>query len=52
MERPAICSSCGGMAKPAYTCTLCGAVVCAKCYLVGRNICKKCAAGRMMMDGS
>jgi len=48
MERPTICSVCGGMAKPAHTCQLCGATVCDADFRPEKGICSKCAAGKMM----
>jgi len=50
MERPALCSICGKVAKPAYTCKLCGAIVCFDDMDHSRGICKRCAGGRMIMD--
>jgi len=44
VERAGICSICGGVAKPAYTCMLCGAVCCANCFVVELGLCKRCAA--------
>ena len=43
-KRAGICSICGGLAEPAYTCMLCGAIVCSKCFLPEKGVCRKCAA--------
>jgi hypothetical protein len=44
MEVSGICSSCGGVARPAHTCSLCGAIVCSKCFDSDLNMCRRCAA--------
>jgi hypothetical protein len=35
---------CGGIAKPAYTCNACGAIVCSRCFDIDTGLCKRCAA--------
>ncbi|HDD72748.1 MAG TPA: orotate phosphoribosyltransferase [Candidatus Aenigmarchaeota archaeon] len=44
VERAGICMICGGPANPAYTCRLCGAMVCGRCFSVETGLCKRCAA--------
>jgi len=46
MERGALCAICGGPALPAYTCRLCGAIVCAKDFSVETGLCRICEAKR------
>ncbi|MBL7160475.1 MAG: orotate phosphoribosyltransferase [Candidatus Aenigmarchaeota archaeon] len=43
MDVPGLCSNCGGEAKPACSCILCGAIVCSKCFLPEKGTCKKCS---------
>ena len=42
MERPGLCSICGGVADPAYTCRMCGAIVCSAHYSVEHGVCIRC----------
>lgn len=42
MQVPGICVMCGRIAKPAFTCNACGAIVCAKCFDDGLSVCKRC----------
>ncbi|MBN2330253.1 MAG: orotate phosphoribosyltransferase [Candidatus Aenigmarchaeota archaeon] len=44
MEMTGVCSICGGYAKPVYTCSLCGAMVCNKCFNNDLGLCRRCAA--------
>ncbi|HLD41602.1 MAG TPA: hypothetical protein VJB06_01070 [archaeon] len=37
-----LCSLCGTVAKPAYTCNICGAIVCLSCFHHNIGACKKC----------
>jgi len=46
MRHTGICSICGGIADPAHTCRLCGAIVCSKCFDAEKGICKRCALGK------
>ena len=50
MMRPGICSICGKMADPVYTCRLCGAMVCSNCFIASRAICRRCAGGLTAED--
>jgi hypothetical protein len=42
MERPGLCSVCGGVANPAHTCRLCGAIVCPAHYNAEYGVCTNC----------
>ncbi len=44
MRLKGICSICGGIADPAYSCSMCGAIVCSKCFNSKTGLCKRCAA--------
>ena len=44
MERTGICTHCKGLARPAYTCRMCGAVVCARCFDHELGACRACAS--------
>ena len=44
MEISGICTICGGHASPAYTCEMCGAIVCSKCFNPDLSLCIRCAA--------
>ncbi len=44
MERGALCAICGGPALPAYTCMLCGSIVCSKDFVPEKGLCRRCAA--------
>ncbi|MBZ2166120.1 MULTISPECIES: hypothetical protein [Methanobacterium] len=41
MEVSGICSICGRPGKM-YTCTLCGSIICGKCYNIQKAVCKSC----------
>lgn len=43
-ERSGVCFICGGVAEPAYSCRMCGAIVCSKCYEKKTGLCIKCAS--------
>ena len=43
MKLPALCSNCRGIANPAYTCQMCGTIVCAACFDVQSGTCDICA---------
>jgi hypothetical protein len=43
MEVPALCSSCRGVARPAYTCRMCGSIVCAACFDAQSGTCDLCS---------
>jgi hypothetical protein len=43
MQVPALCTVCGAVAKPAYTCRMCGTVVCAACFDMQTGTCDICA---------
>jgi hypothetical protein len=42
---PGVCSVCGGLAKPAYSCMMCGAVVCMRCFDIDSGLCRVCSSG-------
>lgn len=44
MKVAGICSVCGGLAKPAFTCEMCGTVVCSRCYNLDLSLCERCSA--------
>jgi len=39
-----ICTICGGLAKPTYTCEMCGAFICKKCLNMDLMLCVRCSA--------
>jgi hypothetical protein len=41
---PGICVMCGRIAKPAFTCNACGAIVCRRCFNEDLGICERCTA--------
>jgi len=43
MEVPAICHVCSAIAKPAYTCSMCGMIVCADCFDMQVRMCILCS---------
>lgn len=43
MEKAGICMHCKGLANPAYTCRMCGAIVCEKCFDHELGVCRACA---------
>jgi hypothetical protein len=43
MEKAGICMHCNGLANPAYSCRMCGAVVCNECFDHELGLCSKCA---------
>ncbi len=42
MEKAGICMHCNGLANPAYSCRMCGAVVCNECFDHELGICRAC----------
>lgn len=44
MQISGMCSICDGLAKPAYTCSICGAIACSKCFSYDLGLCVRCAA--------
>lgn len=42
MERPGICTHCKGLANPAYSCRMCGAIVCEQCFDHEFGVCRVC----------
>ncbi len=42
MERPGLCVICGRVADPAYTCMLCGAIVCSEHFDMEKGVCNRC----------
>jgi len=46
MRRSGICMICGQVAEPAYSCKLCGMIVCGEHFDKRKGICTSCAAGR------
>ena len=42
MERPGICTHCKGFANPAYSCRMCGAIVCEQCFDHEIGVCRAC----------
>jgi hypothetical protein len=44
METAGICTHCRGLAKPAYSCRMCGAIVCGNCFDHELGMCRACAA--------
>ncbi len=42
MRIPGICAICGGVAEPAYTCTMCGGIVCKEHFVSGEKVCTSC----------
>ncbi|UCD03269.1 MAG: orotate phosphoribosyltransferase [Candidatus Aenigmatarchaeota archaeon] len=43
MKVAGICAECSRVAKPAYTCSVCGASVCSKCFNTDLGTCRRCA---------
>jgi hypothetical protein len=43
MRVSGICMICGGVAEPAYSCYLCGVVVCKNCIDPDTGLCKRCS---------
>ena len=43
MEKAGICMHCNGLANPAYSCRMCGAVVCNECFDHELGLCRNCA---------
>jgi hypothetical protein len=43
MEMASICMHCNGLANPAYTCRMCGAIVCKDCFDHELGLCRACA---------
>jgi len=52
MERPGICAVCAGAAQPAYSCRMCGALVCSSHFDAEKGLCTRCAGklGRTAID--
>ena len=44
MKVPGVCSVCGKVATPTYSCILCGAEVCDRDFFPEKNICKRCSS--------
>ncbi|NYB51930.1 MAG: orotate phosphoribosyltransferase [Methanobacteriaceae archaeon] len=44
MEVRGICNICGQPGKM-YTCSMCGALVCGRCFQLNQGICKRCQKG-------
>jgi hypothetical protein len=42
MERSGLCRICGRVARPAFTCNMCGATVCMWCFERGHGLCVNC----------
>jgi hypothetical protein len=38
-----LCTVCGGLARPAFTCGMCGIIVCRKCFNEDLGLCMRCA---------
>lgn len=49
METAGICVHCKGLAKPAYSCRMCGAIVCEQCFDHELGVCRACL-GRVKPD--
>ncbi len=51
MEVPALCNNCRAVARPAYTCRMCGSIVCSACFDVQSGTCDMCSIkfGRRIM---
>lgn len=43
MVVPALCGVCSAVARPAYTCRMCGMTVCADCFNVQVGMCILCS---------
>ncbi|MEM7815500.1 MAG: orotate phosphoribosyltransferase [Candidatus Aenigmatarchaeota archaeon] len=43
MQVPALCHLCNAIAKPAYTCKMCGMIVCSDCFNVQTGMCIICS---------
>ena len=43
MEKAGICMHCKGLANPAYSCKMCGAIVCENCFDHELGFCRTCA---------
>ncbi len=43
MEKAGICMHCKGLASPAYSCRMCGAIVCNNCFDHELGVCRACA---------
>ena len=43
MQVPGICFICGREARPAYSCMLCGSIICQKDFLPEKGLCKRCS---------
>ncbi|MCC7551707.1 orotate phosphoribosyltransferase [Methanobacterium ferruginis] len=50
MEVWGICSICGRSGKM-YTCSLCGNLVCSRCFIPQRGICQRCQQGLKFGNG-
>jgi len=44
MKVSSLCTVCGGLAMPAFTCSMCGVVVCRRCLNEDLGLCRRCAA--------
>lgn len=42
MRVSGICAVCGGVAEPAHTCSMCGALVCSRHFSAGHGVCANC----------
>lgn len=42
MERPGLCFECGKVANPAYSCRICGAIVCSEHFSKEKGVCLSC----------
>ncbi|MCK4714946.1 MAG: hypothetical protein KAT35_05185 [Candidatus Aenigmarchaeota archaeon] len=51
MERPGLCVICGRVANPAYSCRLCGAIVCSEHFSKERGVCTNCLSGARHSHG-
>lgn len=49
MEISGLCSICGKVAKPAYSCRFCGAIVCREHFDISSGMCSRCR-GRLKRD--
>jgi hypothetical protein len=43
MQVPSLCSVCSAVARPAYTCRMCGLIVCAACFDKQSGTCELCS---------
>jgi hypothetical protein len=50
MQLSGICAVCGSVANPAFSCSMCGLIICSKCFDKDRKVCKFCTR-RMRLSG-